>query len=113
MYVSIIRQSLRRQQNARNGNDQIFVIGMFFFIVFLFNGHFSNNFRVGLFWNVPNGFRLPILHHCCCYTPHPLLVEYANIPHAFYWLNNVHENESFMFIQVEIIWRAKLKSSSI
>jgi hypothetical protein len=30
MFVSIIRQSLRRQQNARNGNDQMFVIGIFF-----------------------------------------------------------------------------------
>ena len=29
MFVSIIRQSLRRQQNAGNGNDQMFVIGIF------------------------------------------------------------------------------------
>ena len=30
MFVSVIRQSLRRQQNVLNGNDKMFEIGIFF-----------------------------------------------------------------------------------
>ena len=80
MFVSIIRQSLRRQKNARNGNDNIFVMGIFFLSFSYLMVVLLTILGLIYFETFPMEFV------CQCY------ITVVVIPHAIFWLN-MQENE--------------------